>query len=268
MRGRDWPRARRRGLLGSALLAVVVTLLAGAGAAGAASSPGFRPDPGLSRAKAQPLPLITLGTGKYPNLIVDPAGTAHVVYAHDGGASAADTYLRVQSPARDSRAARRSPTVPRPQVPPDSSQGGISRGNFPAVNHDFDGPVPLDDQQPAARDRPPVPRTSSPRPRGQPSDSNVFEWSSSDGGATLTGPGRRSATTRWPGGRSPTAIPAPRRSARSAAPRPAARSSRGPLPAPTPGPPRRSWNRRSGLRRELASDLSGPVLRPIDVSPT
>ena len=38
------------------------------------------------------LPAIVLGTGKYPDLLVDGAGTAHVVFAHDGGASAPDTY--------------------------------------------------------------------------------------------------------------------------------------------------------------------------------
>ena len=82
------------------------------------------------------------GDGKYPDLLVDAAGTAHVVYAHDGGTTAADTYS-VCNLQRGIKKCASSPTVPAPAAP-DPSQGGIFAGNVPSLNHDFDGPVPLD----------------------------------------------------------------------------------------------------------------------------
>ena len=92
------------------LIATVLVALALAcvhAAAASAASAGYH-SPGYAGktdfgAKVTPkaLPPIVLGTGKYPDLLVDAAGTAHVVFAHDGGTSAADTYSVLQSPARD-----------------------------------------------------------------------------------------------------------------------------------------------------------------------
>src|ERR1700734_582423 len=58
----------------SIVAVAAMSLVCGAGKAAAGSSPGFPPDPGLSTVSAKPLPLISIGTGKDPNLLVDPAG--------------------------------------------------------------------------------------------------------------------------------------------------------------------------------------------------
>ena len=78
-----------------------------------------------------------------------------------------------------------SQTTAVPEAPP-SSRGGIYSGNIPAGNHDTDGAVPLaiNNQLYILERRFPDTFDS---PMG-PADSNVFEWSSNDGGATLTGP--------------------------------------------------------------------------------
>ena len=71
---------------------------------------------------------------------------------------------------------------------PTRARAESSAGNIPSLNHDFDGPVPLDigNQLFVIERRFPG---QFPTPASSTSDSNVFEWSSSDGGATLTGPG-------------------------------------------------------------------------------
>jgi hypothetical protein len=176
-----------------AVLIALASACAHAAAASAASpgyhSPGYAGNTNFG-AKVTPtaLPPIVLGTGKYPDLLVDAAGTAHVVFAHDGGTSAADTYS-VCNLQRGIKQCATSPTVPAP-VAPDSSQGGIFSGNSPNLDHDFDGPVPLDiGNQLFVIDRRFPENFPTPAGPTSVSDSNVFEWSSSDGGATLTGPG-------------------------------------------------------------------------------
>jgi hypothetical protein len=173
------------------LIGLAIAAWAHAGTA-SATSPGYH-SPGYAGntnfgAKVTPsaLPAIVLGTGKYPDLLVDSSGTAHVVFAHDGGTSAPDTYS-VCNLQRGIKQCATSPTVPAPAAP-DPSQGGIYSGNLPSLNHDFDGPVPLDigNQLIVIDHRFPA---LFPTPAATTSDSNVFEWSSSDGGATLTGPG-------------------------------------------------------------------------------
>lgn len=166
-----------------ALLTVV--WLIGAAPASALGSPGFKPVKGLGKATPRALPSITLGTGKYPNLLVDAAGTAHIVYTQDGGASAPDT-LAFCGLQRGIKQCAASGTAPNPQAP-GSGSGGAFLGNLPAGNHDYDGAAPLvigNQLYVVERRFPDV----FPTPAGT-SDSNVFEWSSSDGGQTLTGPG-------------------------------------------------------------------------------
>ena len=149
-------------------------------------SPGYRGKTAFPRVVATPLPAITLGTGKYPSLFVDPAGTAHIAFAQDGGAAAPDAiaYCGLQ---RGRRSCAQTSPVTSPQAP-DPSQGGVFAGNIPSGNHDFDGPVPLDiGNQLFIVDRrfPDLFNT----PDMSTSESNVFEWSSVDGGANITGPG-------------------------------------------------------------------------------
>lgn len=177
--------------LGARLTAVAVFGLAGCGHVGSASaagyhSPGYKGIKSFANVVPAPLPSIALGTGKYPNLLVDGAGTAHIVFAQDGGTTSPDTlpYCNLQ---RGIRSCAPSGAAPNPQAP-DPSLGGNFVGNLPAGNHDFDGPVPLSiGNELFVVDRR-FPDTFA-TPGGGTSQSNVFEWSSSDGGATLTGTG-------------------------------------------------------------------------------
>ncbi len=168
----------------AALFIVAVPGAASARKAPSYHSPGYKGKTTLPRVVATPLPSITLGTGKYPNLLVDDAGTARIVYAQDGGTTSADTiaYCALQ---RGQKQCAQSTGVPNPQEP---EGGGDFAGNFPAGNHDFDGPVPLaiGNQLFLVDRRFPDGFTT---PDGSTSESNLFLWSSDDGGATITGPG-------------------------------------------------------------------------------
>jgi hypothetical protein len=164
---------------------MVVLLLAGVAVATAGTSPGYTPDPGLGKVTAKPLPLITIGTGKDPNLLVDAAGSAHIVFTEDGGSTSPDT-LAVCNLQRGKTACAQNSTAPTPQAP-DSSQRGVYSGNFPAGNHDTDGAVPLSIQNQLYVVERRFPDTFD-TPDGSTNGSNVFEWQSDDGGDTLTGP--------------------------------------------------------------------------------
>jgi hypothetical protein len=177
--------------LTATVLVALAIACAHAGAASAASpayhSPGYAGKTNFgANLTPKALPSIVLGTGKYPNLFVDNSGTAHIVFANDGGTSAPDTFS-VCNLQRGIKQCATGGTVPAPAAP-DPSQGGIFSGNNPSLNHDFDGPEPLD----IGNDLFVIERRfpdQFPTPAGSTSDSNVFEWSSSDGGRTLTGPG-------------------------------------------------------------------------------
>jgi hypothetical protein len=171
----------------AALVALVASVFVGPASAASYHSPGYKGTKKFRSATQKPLPPISLGTGKYPNLLVDGAGTAHIVFAHDGGASAPDT-LAFCNLQRGIKTCASSGNVPNPQAP-DPSQGGIFSGNIPSGNHDFDGPVPLaiGNQLFVVERRFPDVFNA---PGSTTSDSNVFEWSSVDGGATITGPGQ------------------------------------------------------------------------------
>lgn len=166
-------------------VAAVVLCLIGAATAAAKAPPAFKPDPGLGAVMPKALPLITIGTGKNPNLLVDAAGTAHIVYTEDGGATAPDT-LAVCNLQRGQKACAQNSTAPTP-VAPTASDGDAYLGNFPAGNHDTDGAVPLSIQNQLYVVERRFP-DAFPTPDGSISGSNVFEWDSNDGGDTLTGP--------------------------------------------------------------------------------
>ncbi len=173
-------RARTR-LAGALALALLAPAAAAARPLPSYHSPGYGGTKRFAGVGAATLPPITLGTGKYPNLLVDGAGTAHIVYAVDGGASAPDSIVLCNLQRGIKRCAP-SGAVPTPQAP-------NLPGNIPSANHDTQGPIPLSiGNQLFIVDRrfPDVFNT----PGGGTSDSNVFEWSSIDGGATVTGPGQ------------------------------------------------------------------------------
>jgi hypothetical protein len=172
----------------TALVSLVAAGLTGSAAAAPYHSPGYSGKKTFASVTTTPFPPITIGSGKYPNLLVDESGTAHVVFAQDGGLSVPDllSYCNLQ---RGLTACASSGNAPTPQAPEGGDGKGDFSGNSPGENHDFDGPVPLAiGNQLYVVDRrfPDVFKT----PGEKTSDSNVFEWSSVDGGATLTGPGQ------------------------------------------------------------------------------
>ena len=178
-------------LPGRRLVAATLTLAALALASSASAapyrSPGYKGTKSFAKVVPPPLAPIALGTGKNPNLLVDAAGTAHILFAQDGGAEAADT-LAFCNLQRGIKTCASRGVTPNPTAP-DPGEGGIFIGNSPGINDDNDGPVPLvvgnqlfvvDRRFPDFFHTPP----------GGESDSNVFLWSSVDGGATITGPGQ------------------------------------------------------------------------------
>jgi hypothetical protein len=169
-----------------ALVGLGALVLAGQASAAVYHSPGYKGTKRFAKVVSAPFPAITIGTGKYPNLLVDEAGTAHIVFAQDGGTTVPDTlaYCNLQ---RGIKSCASAGTVPNPKAP-EPSEGAEFSGNLPYLNHDFDGPVPLDIGNQlfvVERRFPEIFKT----PAATTSDSNVFEWSSVDGGATITGPG-------------------------------------------------------------------------------
>jgi hypothetical protein len=166
-------------------LALVASATAPPRAAAAAvyRSPGYKGTKAFAHVGPAALPAITLGTGKFPNLLVDNAGTAHVVYATDGGLQTQD---KINSCTLQRGLARCAQT--QGGIFPQEPEGSSAPGNFPGGNVDSQGPIPLTSgNQLFVVDRryPDVFTT----PDGSTSDSNVFLWSSNDGGATITGPG-------------------------------------------------------------------------------
>ena len=102
---------------------VLVALAIACAHAGAASAAPSYHSPGYAgktkfgaNLTPKALPSIVLGTGKYPNLFVDNSGTAHIVFANDGGTSAPDTFS-VCNLQRGIKQCATSGTVPAPAAP-------------------------------------------------------------------------------------------------------------------------------------------------------
>lgn len=130
---------------------------------------------------APPFPSTTLSdAGRNPRLIIDPAGTAHIVWSEEGG-SGPDTlhYCRILrgSSSCNNPASTRS-IFP---VQPDTI------GNSPAFNDDSSGPQVLAVGQDLALITRRYPNVV-PKPIGGTSDTNTYLWVSDDGGNSLTGP--------------------------------------------------------------------------------
>ena len=170
-------------VLALAALALILPASAAARPSTAYHSPGYR---GLAHRPVvvpTPLPPVTLGAGKDPSVLVDAAGTGHIVFSTDGGGGAADTVSYCRLPRGQNACGATSTFAP---TAPAGGASGPFEGNFAGGNHDFDGPVPLViSNQLAVVDRrfPDVFTT----PGGGTDDSNVFLWTSNDGGATFTG---------------------------------------------------------------------------------
>jgi hypothetical protein len=118
-------------------------------------------------------PAISLGAGKLPDVLVDAAGTSHVVWTEEVPAGGSDVphYCRIP---RGANACDNPNGTPFPPI------------NVP-FSADFDGPkiaqlgdglVVLSHRYPAV----------VPHPDGQDRDRTTYMWTSADGGQTFTGP--------------------------------------------------------------------------------
>lgn len=168
------PRRSRTACAAVVPLAVlIVASMIGAATAWAAPlvrTPGYR---GITRPVAVTSPVApsgaTLGQGTRPDLIVDAAGTAHIVWTVSPIGSAAKTvYCRVPRGAR-------SCDVVRELVPPgaDEYSGDVSGPTVTAVN---DQVVVLSHRYPQ----------TVKRPDGSTGSGVVYMWTSDDGGQTFT----------------------------------------------------------------------------------
>lgn len=141
-------------------------------------SPGYGGRCQAKGAKAPPpLPSIALGeSGRLPDMLVDPAGTAHIVWASDGG-TGPDllNYCRIK---------RGSGTC---DNPPATRTMFPTQPGFPQHNDDNAGPkvLAVGDELALLSYRYP---NVVPTPLGT-SDSNTYLWLSDDGGESFTGPG-------------------------------------------------------------------------------
>jgi hypothetical protein len=122
-------------------------------------------------------PIRIATTGKQPNVLVDRSRTAHVVWTEEGGDSGPDLlrYCRLPRGARRCNAqAALAPDQP-------------GTGNSPIFNEDFDGArvLRVGGQLVLLTHRYP---NVVPKPDGTASSDATYAWTSSDNGATFTGP--------------------------------------------------------------------------------
>lgn len=160
------------------------TLLVAAPAVAATKAPVYR-SPGYKGTKtapktkppAPPKP-ITVGSGEKPNVLVDAAGTAHIVFNEPGGEQPDRTrYCRLKRGATAC-----DPTTVQALVPDQPYAGG----NAPQFNDDTAGPRVL-----ALGDTLLVLSFRYPNVVGKPggaSSSTLYAWSSDDGGTTFSEP--------------------------------------------------------------------------------
>lgn len=144
-------------------------------------TPGYR---GVCKAPrtrpARPLPPVVLGPGRRPNVLVDAAGTAHIVWTQDGGDS--PDLLRYCRLKRGATACDNPPATHAffPEQP--------GEYNSPAFNEDFAGPrvVAIGDELALITHRYP---NSVEKPDGGDVSRSTYMWVSDDGGSSFTGPG-------------------------------------------------------------------------------
>jgi hypothetical protein len=164
----------------SGLLLVGGPGVASAAGSAAYSSPGYRGirQPVATRPGAMPTPISLSPLGKFPDVLVDGAGTSHIVWITSDGVNAdAIHYCRLP---RGATACDVSSTLLPQKVYGD--------GDSPAFNTSSNGArivqvgqqiVILDYRYP----------TNYAKPDGSSSSNTVLEWVSEDGGTTFTGPG-------------------------------------------------------------------------------
>src|SRR4051794_39371586 len=184
------PRLLLSRILTLAACAGSVAVVAAPAVASAASytSPGYRGTHRVPKVAAAPPPApVRIGTGAHPNVLVDAAGTAHIVWNQPvpGGADQLH-YCRLPRGASGC-AASSVLTVDQPDVP----------GNNPTSNVDTDGPralsvgnelLVLTGRSPNLV---PIPGCDDPDPSAcAMSDSNDYLFTSENGGDSFGAPGR------------------------------------------------------------------------------
>ena len=168
-----------------ALAIAAVLLLAGpsigsAATAGAAySSPGYSGihQPVATVPGAMPTPVVLSSSGTFPDVLVDGAGTSHIVWITSDGVNAdAIHYCRLP---RGAAACNASAAL----VP----QKTYGDGDSPAFNASANGAriIQVGEQIVILDYRYP---TDYPKPDGTSGSTTVLEWVSEDGGGTFTGP--------------------------------------------------------------------------------
>jgi hypothetical protein len=140
------------------------------------ATPGYK---GLKKAPrtgpAPAPPSISLGSGTHPDVWVDEAGTSHVVWNEEGPAEASDVlhYCRIPRGAKACDNPSGTPFPPINEAYSHDVTGG------PKILQIGDGLVVLQHRYPALVTQ----------PDGQQRSDTLYEWTSSDGGTTWTGPG-------------------------------------------------------------------------------
>lgn len=137
-------------------------------------TPGYKPPTRVPRTRepAPPAP-ISIGTGLWPDVHVDPAGTSHIVWNEDQIGETPDVthYCRIPRGARGCD--NPNPTPMPISVPYASDDAG------PKITQIGNQLVVLSHRYPS------IVR----HPDGQDRDRTTYAWTSSDGGTTWTGPG-------------------------------------------------------------------------------
>ena len=175
------PRWLRAGVaLAAAVLAAVVTT----GSAAAAAHPGYRTPGYRGTTKAVvtapavlPTPVTLSPSGRMLDVMVDAAGTSHIVWVTGDGVGA-DAVHYCRLPRAASACTSTQVLVP---------QKAYGDGDDPAFNSSAGARVVQIGQQVVILDyRYP---TDYPKPDGSTGSNTVLEWVSEDGGASFTGPG-------------------------------------------------------------------------------
>jgi hypothetical protein len=179
-------RAGAGSVIGAVAVLIAVLLLLGSPAVAAAAGGATYRSPGYSGIRhpvatvpgAVPTPIPLSSAGTFPDVLVDGAGTSHIVWITSDGVNAdAIHYCRLPRAA----AACNSSSVLVPQK-------DYGDGDSPSFNTSSNGAriVQLGQQIVILDYRYP---TSYPKPDGSSSSNTVLEWVSEDGGSTFTGPG-------------------------------------------------------------------------------
>ena len=168
-------------------IAIVIALPAvAAGRTGSYHTPGYTGTHRMPAVEPRALPPLTIGTGEDPSLLVDAAGTAHIVWNQPVAGNADELhYCRLP---RGARACTNSSVLQITE--PDSP------GNGAQTNNDTEGPralavgnelLVLSTRSPNVV---PNPGCNDPDPSTCPSsDSNNYLFTSEDGGTSFASPG-------------------------------------------------------------------------------